>query len=467
MSARALTAVAALTAALTGPVRQATAQTISDAQPAPPAGSAVGISHVGGTAPSLGGNPYLGGMRGADPAIIPVTGNYAAPSYDPGMTAGPALPTDGLGGGMPRGPKYWLGAEYLLYWTKDSPLPVPIATVGPTGSTALLGAPGTQVILGGTPFNFNSFSGVRVIGGLWFGGDETIGIEGSLFVLPTKSESTARIVGTDILPVLARPFYDTTINAQNSRLLTSPGLFAGGVQATADSELWGADVSLIWRALDNGGRWTIDTTAGFKFLSLEESVTVNDFSNALAGGVAYFGGQGFIQPATTYVTDRFNTTNHFYGGTIGARANLHVEAFKWTFGGKLGFGNVRQSLRVDSTTTLAGGGYPSPVTIGGGFFGVGPNSGTFTRDEFAFVPELSSNLTVQVTSRMMVTFGYSVLWITEVARPGDQMSIRINPTQVPTSQNFGATFGQPTTTGITNSSTYWAQGFNFGLSIGY
>src|SRR5206468_2693253 len=150
----ALTAVAALTAALTGPVRQATAQPISNAQPAPPAGSTVGVSHVGGSGPTLTGNPFLGGMPATDPAIMPVMGRYPAGSVDPGIPTGPALPTDGLAGGSPRGPHCWYGVEYLLYWTKDAPLPVPIATVGPVGGAALIGDPGTQVILGGSNFKF-------------------------------------------------------------------------------------------------------------------------------------------------------------------------------------------------------------------------------------------------------------------------------------------------------------------------
>src|SRR5437868_5553269 len=44
-----------------------------------------------------------------------------------------------------RGETFWVTAEYLLWWIKDSPLPVPLV------STGVIGEPGTAVSLGGRP----------------------------------------------------------------------------------------------------------------------------------------------------------------------------------------------------------------------------------------------------------------------------------------------------------------------------
>ena len=134
--------------------------------------------------------------------------------------------------------------------------------------------------------------------------------------------------------------------------------------------------------------------------------------------------------------------------------------------GKLGIGTVREEIRVDGSTSLAGP-FPTVQTTGGGFYATGANSGKFTRDQFAVLSEFGTNLSVQVTPMLTVNFGYNSLYLTRVVRPGDQLSPTINSTLIPTGQNFGARFG-PQTPGLPfATSSYWAQGFNFGFAVGY
>ena len=468
MSARAITAVAVLTAALAGQTGRAAAQPLPDVQPAPPAGSAVGLSHVSGGYGPPAGNPYAAPMAPTGPAVMPAQGAFPmGPVMDPGIPVDSGFPTDGLGdsSGTAHGPRGWIGAEYLLYWTKRAPLSSPVATVGFAGTTATLNSPGTRVILGNSDFDFSNFSGLRVVGGYWVTQNETLAIEGSFFILPAKQLTTPRLVGTVDRPVLARPFFDTVLGTPSSRLLTSPGLFTGGVGAETRQQFWGAEIGGALRAYDYG--WlTLDATAAFKFLNLEESLTITDFANAQGNGVAVFLGRGFSAPATTYVTDRFATYNRFYGGTVGGRANLHMDAFTWTVASKLGVGSMQEAVRIEGQSVVSGP-FPTPLVAGGGFYGVGSNSGRFTRNRFAVVPEIATNLTVQVTRHLTVTLGYTYLYVSDVVRPGDQIGTRVNTTLVPTSQNFGARFGgqSPTTTLV--NSNYWAQGINVGLTYGF
>src|SRR5205807_1076116 len=120
------------------------------------------------------------------------------------------------------------------------PLGVPLATGGPAGGVGLLGAPGTRVVLGGQDYRFKDLSGVRVVAGGWFTDAQTVGAEASFFILPEKHAIQGPAVATGDLPVLARPFFDPTINRQNVRLLSSPGLFVGGITTDASSQFWGA-----------------------------------------------------------------------------------------------------------------------------------------------------------------------------------------------------------------------------------
>lgn len=491
MSARALAAVAVITAALAS--RAAALPVPGQAAPPPAAPASTGYARVGGApvvepvlvpAEPAGLNggllmpvglpavmPAQGMVPGQPPPGVP-PGGPAGPAMPPGMpggpVAGPPLPTDDLigGPGLTRGLNCWVGAEYLLYWTKDAPLSVPIVTGGPATSTGIIGQPGVTVALGNTSFDFKNFSGVRVLGGAWLTQNQSLGVEGNIFILPSKRVGMPQITGVPGQATLARPFYDTALNRQSSRVLTRPGTFSGGINLDTSSQLWGAEVGPVWRYFDRGGHVTMDFVTGFKFLSLEESLTVNDFAAAVGTGQANFNGQTFRQPAVTFVNDHYATDNRFFGGVIGNRTNLHYQAFTLSLVTKLGLGNMQEAVRVDGTSSLVGV-YPVPQVAGGGFFSQGGNSGKFVRNEFAVIPELNLNLAVQLTSHLTATFGYNYLYVSRVVRPGDQLGTNLNNTLIPTGQNFGARFG-PQGPGVPfNSSNYWAQGFNLGLSVGY
>jgi hypothetical protein len=443
MPPRPLAAVAVLTLALAGPVA-------AQGFPANPffpdaAGSPTG--------------PAVMPAQAAAPAPVPYG---AAPPPGAIPVGGDVLPTDGLGhpaGGY--GPTCWIGAEYLLWWTRHGPNPQALAVGGPTTGVGLLNSPNSQVVLGRDTFSFNSFSGVRVLGGVWLSQAQTVGIEGDFFILPTKTVSNPTVLATDVFPTLARPFVDATTGLPNSRVLSRPGFFTGGIQDTADSLLWGAEVLGSFRLWEKG-RFTFDGLTGFQFLDLEESLQINDFATTQAGGTTTFAGMAFRRPSTSYVQDRFTTLNRFYGGVLGLRASMHVEAFTFAVTGKIGLGSINQTVQADGTTTLTGP-FPAPVVTGGGFFAAGANSGHFRNSEFTYIPELGANMIVQVTPHLSLKGGYTYLYVDRVARPGNQLPDTINPTQVPSSANFGAVFaGRQAPFQIVHS-PYFAHGLNFGV----
>src|SRR5690349_2321758 len=47
------------------------------------------------------------------------------------------------------GSRFWVGAEYLMWWVTDAPLPVPLLTTGPAAGLGVAGNPGTQLLVGG------------------------------------------------------------------------------------------------------------------------------------------------------------------------------------------------------------------------------------------------------------------------------------------------------------------------------
>src|SRR5262249_61854486 len=77
------------------------------------------------------------------------------------------------------GGRFYGRAEYLLWWTKDSPLRTPLVTTG------LLDQADTRIILGGNNIDTGNHNGGRLTFGVWLNEDHTWGLEASGFYLPT------------------------------------------------------------------------------------------------------------------------------------------------------------------------------------------------------------------------------------------------------------------------------------------
>src|SRR5262249_35020628 len=64
-----------------------------------------------------------------------------------------------------RIPRLWASGEYLLWWFKDAPLPIPLVTTG--GTDGVIGSPGVQMLEGGSNgVGFQTQSGFRFTIGL-------------------------------------------------------------------------------------------------------------------------------------------------------------------------------------------------------------------------------------------------------------------------------------------------------------
>ena len=90
----------------------------------------------------------------------------------------------------------------------------------------------------------------------------------------------------------------------------------------------------------------------------------------------------------------------------------------------------------------------------------GTNIGTFTSNNFALIPQFDFTLGYDLTCRLRATVGYTFMYWTRVARPGDQIDTSVNLSQLGPNGLVGAP--RPAVTGTT--SDFWAQGLNVGLA---
>src|SRR5262249_6596375 len=105
------------------------------------------------------------------------------------------------------------------------------------------------------------------------------------------------------------------------------------------------------------------------------------------------------------------------------------------------------------------------VVLPGGLLALPTNIGDHSHDEFSVVPEFRINLGYQVTEHLRAFVGYTFLYWTQVVRPGEQINLNVNSTQIATSLLFGPLAGPAQPSFSFRHSDFWAQGLNLGVEF--
>lgn len=398
--------------------------------------------------------------QGAAPATTTMTGP-GAPVVAVGSDVGTyGTVVTGSAGPAARG---YTEGSFLLLFLNAATSPIALATGGP--SLGIVGRPGTTTLIGDTGSDYDIAPGMRfAVGG--FLGDSRTGFEfNGLYLGKT---TTTDSIGPTSSAVIARPFFDPTTNRENARIIASPGSFTGGMAIDQSAQIWGFELNPFFRVA-NGSPFTMDLITGFRFFQHTETLNIYDSSQLLAGGVSAFNGLGVAAPAGIVVHDRFGVRNQFYGGQIGAKVSFGGGGGLFMdLTGKVAVGGVHQVVSADGSTSLTGGGLVNTATTAGGFFNTGPNLGERTDNRFAVLPEGAAIVGYQFSPAFNVFFGYSVMYLSSAARPGDQITRNVVPTQLPTSPSYNnrAVGGVVGTAAITDSDL-WLHGFSFGATISY
>jgi hypothetical protein len=347
----------------------------------------------------------------------------------------------------------WGSGEYLFWWIKNSSVP-PLVTTSPVGTdramAGVLGTDSTSVLFGG-PINNEERSGGRFTLGFWFDGDQTCGLEGSYFFLGQRTIKFAD--SSSGMPILARPFFDVVGNQEASQLIAFPGVVSGGIAIQSSSRLQGADLNFRtnwWR----GCCWRFDTLIGFRYLALNESLNI---------------AENLVTPAGDgiFVNDHFGTQNNFFGGQLGAELELRQARWSLNLLTKVALGTTRENLNVSGYTAFTPAGAFLPTVETGGLLAQPTNSGHFSRDHFAVVPELGVKLGYQATDHIRLTVAYTFLYDSAVLRPGSQIDPGINITQLSRNGIPAPLVGPARPTLIFKDTDFWAQGVSFGLEFRY
>jgi hypothetical protein len=374
------------------------------------------------------------------PAARPsALGEGILPLGDP---PGPApAPGDVDAQGRPFG--LWGSAECLLWWLKSGRVP-PLVTAGGNG---VPGSPGTRILVDSLDFVDDFRQGGRFTLGYHFETAPSLGVEANYFFLSDRQGDQHFSSGGD--PVLGRPYLDTATGRPAATLISAPGVAAGSVAIGARTSLWGAEANLT-AGLICSDRFHLAALGGFRFLRLQDQLRIGE-------QFQFKGNQVGLQ-------DEFRTVNNFYGGQVGLEAGVRFGRLTIDFRGKLALGQMQQVAHVNGATDVL---TPNGSTIlfQGGLLALRSNIGRHERDELAFIPEVGLNVGWQLTRHWKVLAGYSLLWVSTVARAGAQIDPVVNTTQFPILSGNGPLVGPARPAFSFAGSDFWAQGLNLGLEL--
>jgi hypothetical protein len=202
----------------------------------------------------------------------------------------------------------------------------------------------------------------------------------------------------------------------------SPTEGGPAVGAQFVSRLWGAEAQL--RGLVYRGTWAnADLLGGFRFLSLDEGLSMTE------------------QRPDATTSDRFGTRNRFYGGQLGAEVELHHGKWFADIWGKAALGADCETASINGTTLAAGRALP------GGVLESAAAAGRQHRTAFAVLPELGINTGYALTNTIRLTAGYTFFYLSDAARPGDQVPGLLTAPRPPPVHG-GAFWGQAVSVGV-------------------
>lgn len=206
--------------------------------------------------------------------------------------------------------RFWMRADYLMWWTSGMNLP-PLVTTGTTTS------PNSTVLFGNDLVNDGGHSGFRTTLGMWLDCRHTWDVEFDYLNLGGQSSGFSEFsAGT---PILTRPFFNMQTNQQDAELVAFPNVASGSISVLAKDYFQSAGVSMSYNlcscdsccescdsCADPCANCDVpklnccrtDLVVGFRYYNLSDSVLIHELPQN-ANPFALFNIQDSFMPATT------------------------------------------------------------------------------------------------------------------------------------------------------------------------
>lgn len=377
--------------------------------------------------------------------------------------------------------RLWMSVEYLQWFFKDSPEPIPLVTSGSLLAPlpGALGQFGTHVLVGNKSIDIGNHSGGRFSLGYWLQDNNVFGIEGSYFFVASskgqRSKSTNGLPGSQTLAV---PIFDVSgfttkkipgesIYVLPGPLPTGPG-FAGKFNLAITNRLQGAETNSLFKIYD-ADNLCLDVLAGLRWIQLNEGLKFDVQTSGVPGSPT--AGQFFNSQ------DTFNAENNFFGMQLGFRTDYDSIKFFGQLSTKVALGYIHENVDIQGHTRTSNGTLFIPVSgfsnrsIHGGIFAQPNNIGEYNKNFFSNVDEVDLQLGYHLNKFVNLLASYNFIYISNTARPGDQLNRKINTTKTAlanasrTSGNVIPEVGPSFPSFKFQNSSFWAQGVGIGIEM--
>jgi hypothetical protein len=356
----------------------------------------------------------------------------------------------------PLGPG-WDDLEFLLWWPKSQSLP-PLVTATRSGVPPILGSPSTSVLVGGRSLDNQDIAGGRFTLGASINSAETIGLEGVYFFLGSRTlKDVVSSVGNPSAVSLGLPFVNSATGQQDAFIVAAPGISKGSVYVSDTIRVQGAEGNFVGNLYDSQSI-KINGIVGYRFLQVNEGIAIEEMRTQIGGASAY-----------GPIYDGFDGHNQFNGGQLGLHADMSHGMLFCELTGKVAIGVTSETVRIDGATTIntPGLGGIASQTLPGGVYALPTNMGRYTRDAFAVVPEGIFRVGLKISDVGRLFVGYNFLYLSELARPGEQIDRTLNPIQIPSLNSSGMFAGADRPRVQFARADFWTQGLIIGLETRY
>jgi hypothetical protein len=351
--------------------------------------------------------------------------------------------------------RLWVRGEYLLGWSKSASLPA-LATTSvagtPENQAGVQGLSSTSLLFGGA-VDPGARSGMRLTLGYWFCPCHDAGLEAVYTNFSSAGASFYEESNATGSPILARPFRNAQTGAEDSLVIAYPGSASGSIDIRSVNDFSSIEVLLREAVLGQCDR-RLDFLVGYRYSRFNEALSVYSPTTNLSRTGQF--------PVDTLVefTDEFNTTNHFHGVELGFSGKDQFRRLSLEVLGKLALGRTQSRVMINGSSTVTQPGQ-SPVTYNGGLLAAPSNinSEGFEYSALSLMPEFGVMLGYDITCRLKATAGYSVVYWSNLMRPGDQISTDVNTSQL--LGRTGSGLGVPTYKAVPGD--FWVQSFTVGL----
>ncbi|MEO9931223.1 BBP7 family outer membrane beta-barrel protein [Rhodopirellula bahusiensis] len=319
----------------------------------------------------------------------------------------------------------WIRADYMQLWVDGQHAPS-LGTTGGAGTArddaGEIGQVGTETLYGGMLGDDSRAAGRFEIGR--YLGDTGLAISGS--ILFSEDISSRFSADGSQYSILARPYVDVTPgginNGEAADLIQFNNDLRGNLSVDSSTEFGGADVLMRALLINQRGR-QMESFVGYRFLQLDDRLTIHDERRALVDGGGMQAGSLLEQ------TDDFSVENRFHGATMGIRSTTSGPVWSFNTAVQLGIGVTHSSVAASgasvSTEPQAGGGVITSRS-NTGLLVRSTNSGVREFDELAVAPEIQLSVTRHFWNDWDVTIGYQFLYLSRVMRAAEQIDPLLN-----------------------------------------